>query len=214
MAKFSAFVDTLNGNVINGSLWATPFGTVTSSGGAMNIVVNTGAANSSGIDSKVTYDLTESYIFCRLVDAGIRTLASLEVYLVQCYIDGNNGVSWYLILTTLRCYKQVATVLTQVGSNLPYDAAVHKYFRIRESGGTTYWDYSTDGIGWTNHTSTPNPITLTALTLEPAADTYATEASGATVVLDSFNYVPTNKPGNLLKSIVVGNGMSRSEVAN
>ena len=144
---------------------------------------------------------------------GNQALTSFETYPVQLFIDGSNSVTWIINQNICNARKKVAGVNTVVGSNLAYDANIHKYFKIREADGVTYWDWSTDGIIWTNLTSTPNVIAMTSLKCEPTAGTFGTEASGTTSVLDNFNYVPTNKPGNVLKSIRVPNGMSRSEVA-
>ena len=192
MAKWQLFTETWDGNVINASQWTGTFGTVTSSGGAMNLVVNTGATNYSGIDSVGTYDLTSSFYQIQLVNGGNQSLTSLEVYIIQLLTGSTSKLIWYLNQNTLKCFKTVASVQTQVGSNLTYDSTLHKYFRIRELDGSIYWDYSRDGIGWTNQTSTATPITITALYSEPTAGTFGTEASGTTIILDNLNVIPGN----------------------
>ena len=65
-----------------------------------------------------------------------------------------------------------------------------KYLRIRESGGNTYWDYSANGIGWTNLTSASNPITVTALYVQWGI--YADE-DNYTLTVDDFNILPTSQ---------------------
>jgi hypothetical protein len=86
----------------------------------------------------------------------------------------------------LRAYKKVAGVATQIASTA-YVADNHRFLRIREASGTTYWDYSADGITWTNLTSQANPITMTALEVAIEAGTYASEASDTSAKFDDFN---------------------------
>ncbi|MFJ6559984.1 chitosanase [Streptomyces sp. NPDC091412] len=38
-----------------------------------------------------------------------------------------------------------------------YSASTHTWLRIRETGGTLYWDTSTNGISWTNRRTLPTP---------------------------------------------------------
>lgn len=170
------------------------------------------AGNYVSIDSVATYDLTASYVSVQLVNAGIRTISSHEVSIIVLIKDASNTTQWYLNSTTLRVYKKVAGVQVQVGSNLTYDSSLHKYFRIRESGGTMYYDWSTDGVVWTNHTSVLNLFALTALQIEISNGTYASETVVTTVVFDSLNIVQASKPFNY-RTIKVGDGMSRNEGA-
>ena len=173
----------------------------------------TASAAYFSIDSVATYDLTASSVYIQLVNAGIRTIASHEISILVLIKDSSNTMQWYLNSTTLQCYKKVATVNTQVGSNLTYNPAVHRYFRIRESGGTTFYDWSTDGEVWTNHTSVANPFVVTSLQLEISSGTYAAETSVTTVVFDNSNIYPTgSKPFNF-PNVKVGDGMSRNESA-
>lgn len=212
MAKWQNFQETFDGNILNAGRWSGAFGTVTASGGAMNLVVNTGASNYAGIDS-TTNDLTDSYCSVRLVNAGNQALASIEVYIIQLLTGSTSKLTWYMNAGTLKCLKVVSSVQLQVGSSLAYNATLHQYFRIREKNGFIYYDYSADGITWTNQASVATPITITALFYEPSAGTFATEASGTTVIIDNINLIPSNAPGNRLVNITVGDGMGRSEGA-
>ncbi|MFI9598944.1 chitosanase [Streptomyces sp. NPDC052043] len=46
--------------------------------------------------------------------------------------------------------------------SLTYDATNHAWLRIRETGGTLYWDTSANGISWTNRRTLPTPAWVTA----------------------------------------------------
>jgi hypothetical protein len=60
---------------------------------------------------------------------------------------------------------------------IPYDPAVHKHWRIRESGGTAYWEWSTDGAAWTELWHEADPLQADHVTIVLAA--YGTGASEA-----------------------------------
>lgn len=210
MAKFQDFRDSFNDNSI-GAVWGS-YGTTTTvaeTGGSLVFNTST-SAGYGGLDSIATYDLTSSFALMQLLSAGNQSLASMEVVPVQVTKDTNNALFWYVNGGSLIAYKKVASSVTIVSSTT-YSAAVHQWFRIREASGTTYYEYSTDGVGWTVFTSLANPFALTALTVDPSVGTYATEASGTTVIMDNFNCPPI---GALHRHLVVGNGMSRAEVLN
>lgn len=144
-----------------------------------------------GLVSIVTdYDMTSSYAFSQLTDAGNQALTSWEVYPVElAYTD--NSVSIMISGNTIYARKKVATVSSTVGSTVAYNSAVHKWFRIREASGTTYWEFATDPAGsWTEIANAANPITMTSLTGGITIGTWQAEASTTTAKLDNFNVLP------------------------
>jgi hypothetical protein len=52
---------------------------------------------------------------------------------------------------------------------VPYDAAAHRFWRLREAGGQTYWDTSADGVTWSNHFAAPTGIDVSAVIIDIAA---------------------------------------------
>lgn len=198
----SAITDDFTDGTIDAAKWTVGNSTrTTETSGTLQTTTLTSTGYYT-VNSIAAFDLTGSTCFSKVVNAGDQTLNSLEVYPVELRVllgDANNRVLWLISRNVGMCYKTVTGVGTQVGGNLTYDSSVHKYFRIRESGGTTYWDWSMDGINWTNHTSTANPITVTSLYVYTEVGTYAVEASGTTVQIDDFNiegtpvtYTPKN----------------------
>jgi hypothetical protein len=143
------------------------------------------------IDSPPGYSLYDSYALIEVVDAGDVTLGSYEVYPVflQVFGDEDNVVYWLITNGLKIAYKKVAGADIIVNSSA-YNATTDKWFRIRESGGTVFWDTSPDGITWTNAGTSTEPFDLSSL--EPnvfvgkwdAADTDSTLA-----IFDNFNIV-------------------------
>jgi hypothetical protein len=76
-------------------------------------------------------------------------------------------------------------------ASISFDSVNHKWFRIRESGGTTYWDTSVDGLTWTNRHSVANPIAVTALMLEVLIGTWQVEGSTTSAKFDNLNIFPS-----------------------
>lgn len=171
--------------------------------------------------SRESYNVTGSAISIQLVDPGtfLTSLERYPIYLTDA--SGGNGLFWLLYVGggtgSLRCYKRVGGVQTQVGTTLvSYSVNTHKYFRIRESAGTTYWDWSTDGISWTNHFSNANYIDMTDLYFKIETGNYAAEASGTTVIYDNLNIPVTSVStidGLARASISTYNGLALSSVS-
>lgn len=209
MAKLQTFQETWDGGIIHPQ-WVGGFNTGTMSivNGQLVISMPSGNTLYRGFDSP-NFSLIDSYFSSRLVDAGNQALISLEVYPVQLVQNSSNTV-WFMVNAgNVYIYKKVANAVTQITS-VSYNALTHNYFRIRESNGICYWETSPDGITWNTLYSEANPITMTSVYHEVAVGTWQAEATSTIVIMDDFNYVRTNKPGNLLPNVRVGNGMGRS----
>jgi len=71
----------------------------------------------------------------------------------------------------------------------PHDPAAHRWWRLRESAGTTYWEVSGDGIQWAVFASMANPIGLTSVGINFGAwHANATGVDRAT--FDNYNVSP------------------------
>lgn len=153
-------------------------------------MTTTTGAGSASVNSKnsLKYDLTGSFMYVKLVDAGNLNLASYRVY-YWAGIDSSNWVGFKLNDAggkTIRAMHAISGVETTVGSAVSYNSSVHTWLRVRESGGTTYYDTSADGSTWTNLASEANPITLTAV--KPVMNiTGGAEATTTVTKFDNFN---------------------------
>lgn len=181
--------DWVFGGIDNGK-WSTWGSTATIAGTNLLLeLTSTLAANYGGLTSLATYDLTGSYAFSQLVDAGNQALTSLEVYPLEL-TTGTNALAIMVNVNTVYARKKLAGSYTTVGSTVAYNSTTMKWFRIRESGGTTFWDYAADPSStWTNIASVANPITVTALVGGVTIGTWQTEGSQSTVKVNNFNCV-------------------------
>src|SRR5947209_8025640 len=117
-----------------------------------------------GLDSSaggVSQDLTGSSVTNKLINAGNQSLTSWEVYpIMMKKADGtNNQMLFFVSNNTVYARKVVAGVSTDIHT-AAYSSSNHIYFRVRESGGTIYYDTSANGSTWTNFASTTNPFDI------------------------------------------------------
>ncbi len=152
-------------------------------------IASTTAPGYYGITSNNVFDLTGSYSMAQVANAGNQSIPSFEVYPVLVGPDSNNELSWYITGNSAKAKTKVNTVQTTLAS-VPYNSSTMKFFRIRESGGTVYWDYAANGNNWTNLASTVAPFDLTAVRQANMVGTWQTEASTTNAVFDNFNMVP------------------------
>jgi hypothetical protein len=104
--------------------------------------------------------------------------------------DANNFIGFQQRGGTLYAFKVISGVTTYANT-ASYNSTNHRWWRIRESGGTTYWDTSADGSSWTNFTSAANPITLTRIAYKFFAGTIASETSPGAAIFDNVSITAT-----------------------
>ena len=153
-------------------------------------LTSTLAANYGGYLSNQKYNLTSSYAFAQLVDAGNQSITSLEVYPIEL-TTGSDALSIMINSNTVYARKKISGSYTTVGSTVAYNSTTMKWFRISESGGTTTWAYATDPTStWTTIATLANPIAITSLTGGITIGTWQAEGSTSTVKVDNFNCLP------------------------
>lgn len=185
MALVQDLFDNFDDNVLDASKWTSYGSGFAETSGQAQITCAIGGGY-SGLNSNGRFNLTGSSARIQVVNAGNQTLTSLEAFPLQLNADGSNKLQWRINSGNIMARRTVAGVTTDTGSTA-YSSVTHKYVRIRESGGTTFWDYSADGITWANLTSIANPITITNIQYDIGAGTFATEASATTVIYDNLN---------------------------
>lgn len=201
------FFESFNANALgNGWVnWGAPQSLL--SGGQLRITSTTSAAY-FGCDSEDFVDLTGSELSIEVVNAGNQGLASLEVYPFDLLLDASNRIMILITNGDIMAYKTVAGTPSVVGTPQTYNSTTHKYVRIREEAGTTYWEYSSDRSQWNVLASQANPIAVTALQPTVIIGTWAAEGSGTTCIFDNLNYIGKERPGNIGVFPRTGNGVS------
>lgn len=187
MAGFATFSDPLTAGTQNTTLWGGNFGTLAWAGGGFLITNPATYTGYGGQASVSAYDLTSAAVWVDVVNVGSQVLVSCEsIPLEVNYSSSTMRLFFYINQGTITAYKTVSGTQTLVHS-ATYSAVTHKWLRIRESGGTTFFDTSPDGKVWTNFTSLADPFTMTALFVSTSLGTYSSEASSTTMKIQNYS---------------------------
>jgi hypothetical protein len=140
-----------------------------------------------GLQSQNRYRLTESRVSTELVDAGDTDIPSWEVYPIQVFADTDNTLQIAIASGNILCRKKVATVVSTVDTTA-YDPDVHKWFRLSETGGEVFYEYSTDGENWLELHSESTPIDVSSVVFEVLIGTWQAEGSTTSAIIDNINF--------------------------
>lgn len=162
--------------------------------GTLDITTTT-TATYYGFNSVELFDLANSEITVKIDTAISSTYASAEQEM-KVTKDASNTISLNLIVDTgvvyLQAYKTVAGTQTQVGS-VAYNHSTMKYWRFRDNGTTTYWEYGADGVTYTTLYSVASPFVMTGLYVDLDAGQRQAEAGGQTVKFGPVNCNPATR---------------------
>lgn len=216
MAKISTLIDTFNDNTFNASLWNDISGAATTEqNGRMEIVKGSGSFYEL-IESQAAYDLDESGISLQAVNAGDQAGAENEYYpmILNNSVDAQDSIRWGIFNGLLKAFYIVNNSTTMVKGDVAYNSAVHKFFRIRETGGNLFWDYSTDGKTWTQYTTaaTPAGVDHTSLKVILSIGSWG-DRPATTGIWDNVNYSPSIMSVNKVARANIG-AILRTNVGN
>lgn len=181
--------DDFNDNIEDTGKWGGSYdssATRAETGGELVITLASHInSNYSAYYSSNPYDLTDSYAFVQ-VNTMCDVSTNAQAFLSLQTTGNHNNVRFIQENGTLYAQHIIADVTTTVGS-ASYNSTTHKWWRIRESGGTVYWEYSSDGVSWSELISETTPIAIYALYAQIGGGTYQLEVNPGTVHFDNFN---------------------------
>ena len=186
MAKAHTLTDSFGDPTLDTAKWA-PYsaGVERQANHRLEIRPESGATNSyGGVSSAVAYDLTSSEVRVELVRA-LRAAVGAVAYLTVTR-DASNAASLLVEGGELFCGKRVAGVLSDVRV-VPYDPVAHRWLRLRERGGTLFYETSPDDHAWTELAAISAPFALAAVKVDVAAGAYQPVASPGVAVFDNVN---------------------------
>jgi hypothetical protein len=193
----SVLTDSLHSVTENTSFWNPAFNlgvpVFTTSG--VSVTTSTVSAQYSSIETRGTYNLTGGFLSHRLVNPGNQALVSLEIVMAELVdIKYNNKLGFYLNNGSLSAFYRISGTNHFAGT-VTFSAAVHVWFRVRESLGTTFWETSPDGLNWSAFFSIVNQFSVTDLYVVGVdVGTFNVEATSTTVVVDDINVAGSVTP--------------------
>lgn len=132
------------------------------------------------------YDLTGDG-FVWNIDTMVATGVAATAILDLRSSDNQNALRWTQTSGTLKAQTVLAGVATDRYS-VAWNATTYKYLRVRESGGTIFFDSSSNGTSWTNRASVAAPFSVTDLYVQFAA-TCGNVASPGSLRLEDVNLI-------------------------
>jgi hypothetical protein len=210
MAKAHLFSDNFNDNTRDPAKW-NGFGQSQEVNQRVELrpLPNRSGASFSGYSSRDTHDLTDSSIEVEVVQVlnqvnGTSTLLSAGP-------NDDNRVMIAVKSGQLTCLQMIGGVATTLAV-FPYDAAAHRWWRLRESQGTTWWEVSPEGERWTALFGKPNPVSFTACQIVLSAGTFVPIPNPGVAIFDSFN-TPTASPSRRVEERRLGALGTREKAA-
>jgi hypothetical protein len=168
--------------------YVNPGCTLAETAGELVLKPPTNATGYCAYYSASSYDMTNSAIAVE-VPVMVNTMSTAEVYFTA-EAEGEGYVEFVQSNGTLD-FRKNKNGITELLGAVAYSPAVHTWWRIREQGGTTYWEYSANGIAWViGAMATPNPINMKAVDVALGGGAYEALPSPGEAHFDNFNLPP------------------------
>lgn len=206
MALMGTLFDDFNDNSMSAVKWrvgnyngaATAGVSVSEIRNRLEIAPNEVGGDYSGYLSVDAYDMTGSHMFVRATHV-LKDAAGPEQEM-SFHASWDNVVGIMFADGDLMMFKTVAGTRTFVAT-LVYNPIDHAWWRVRESGGTTYWDTAPATASnppteaqWVNRHFEANPITLTSVWAWIGGGTWGATVSPGIAVFDGFNCATALSP--------------------
>jgi len=170
------FADAFDDGVI-GPEWqpyADGVSTITEEGGAVVATMpSTMTGAFSGMHTIAFLELSDCAVFTRVSQLADPTTHAYTQLVARA--PDNVGYIEVIAVNGHLMFKKFPGGVEFVLESIPYDAALHAYWRLRESAGVTYWETSPDAQTWETHASDLDPIPLDAVQIVIGAGTYVDE---------------------------------------
>lgn len=188
-------VDSFNNNIQNTAQWVlegpgTPSNQIKFVNNQIEITTDAIANDYFDCGAIELYDLTASSAQLNLVSAGAQ-LANQDCIPIFLALDGSNELWWDINGGTIASFKKVAGAQATINT-ATYSSSTHKWLRIREAGGTIFWDYGSDGRTWINFSTLATPFAITALQPGLQGGQFGAAAS-TTFKYDNFNFTGVSR---------------------
>lgn len=165
MALISTLIDDFNDGVVDPAKWPNSFGTYSEVGGRARISCDAGF---NAYSSALNYTLAGSSIYLRgyaPAAGGAATEAWAQILIKSS--TGGTDLGFELRAITGQLVMFSRTGFFDAGAVLiPYSPTAHAWLRVRETGGTVFWDTSPDAATWTNRRTLASPAWVADTNLE------------------------------------------------
>jgi len=187
-----ALQDDFNETSLSLDKWAADFltGSIQQTGGRIRLSVNASSSGgyaqiySANSGSRTFYDFTGKGC---IVEAFPDTVSTTTDSYIELYLDVNNRIWFGYRNNQIYAQTKIGGTNSALLAPTTYNATAMKWWRLRESSGTFFWDYSQDEVNWTNFYNMPNPFAVTALSVALIIFQNSSEGSARIAEFDNFN---------------------------
>lgn len=180
-------------NGVRDSIWAraeADGGKSSELGGALQL--EPPAAPDSGYVyylSASSYDMRVGAVAVETVAEPGATASTTMTLAVVAPDDVTDSVEVTLQVGELSC-RLMEDGAESASTNLPFDAAAHRFWRLREEGGRIHCEVSADGAAWTSVGDAAPPFDVAAVDVLLGAATSIPERAPGTAAFDNLNRLP------------------------
>jgi hypothetical protein len=190
MAKLNKLIDDFTASALNTLKWGTftsgAGASVTPSSGVLTCTVPVSLISEAQLNTvKKNFELTGSYIKGKVTVAAGTTV---DTAFKLADVTAVNALYFVLGPTSIIARKTLSSVDTDLQTGT-YNSSTMAWLRIRESGGTTYFETSPDGEAWTTFTSIANVagVPYDSLQFIFTAVEWAADAAAGAATIDNIN---------------------------
>lgn len=185
--KMATFTD--NFATLDAAKWNTG-ANISVAAGQLNIALTTDEDAGTGITDNF-YDLTASQFIMEIPQYHPSSGQSDTFAGLSVNFNGEPKNCMFVILYEFpNLYFREQVNYTPNDTSVAFDQVAHHWIRIREAGGTIFWDTSPDGLHWTNRRSKTPTIMFNHMHPIVTAFTWGTDSGGLVAKMDNVNLPP------------------------
>ena len=184
-AALSTLKDDFNDGVKDSGKWIYGSRGVSETAGTLHIppYLDSNAVY-TGVTSKEAYSLvgSSSVVQVNRVPSG----AQSEVWF-ELQMPNDRFTKLSIVYSASRILFRSDVGGVNDTTSATFNPTTDRWWRIRESGGTTFWDTSPDGANWTTRKTKGSVSALSTVVVKIRAGQYASSTSPGDAIFDSFN---------------------------
>jgi hypothetical protein len=203
MALTETLTDNFDDGTVDAVKWPSNFGVVSETGGRARVTCDT---SWTAFVSDNIYSLQGSYVVVQvfpmaLTGATVECWAQLLVQTQVAAVFNDIGMECDRVNGNLKMFlRNDYNDPTQ--TTIAFSDTDHAWWRIRETGGTVFWDTAPDGLTWTNRKSQTSPAWINDGIQELVLECHRNNGTNNFAEFDNFNLppAPTSIPNKVYQT--------------
>jgi hypothetical protein len=184
-----ALIHTLRDDFSTNTLatnWTGSAGTVAITGGRMRVTTDT-AFNKAQTSASFTLDGSKVCVQAFAAAAAGATVEATTELLVTTTTPGTDAGIALNAVTGLLTFSSRSGFFDGGATTLAYNATTHRWWRLRVTGGTLFWETSPDGDTWTTRRSAAAPAWVSDADLAAALTSHRNDGTNDFAEFDNYN---------------------------